>query len=37
MRLREPRSHVQVIPCIRIRRRLCLLSSSGVNDTRTVR
>ena len=32
MRLREPRRHVQVIPCIRIRRRLCLLSDGGVND-----
>ena len=32
MRLREPRRHVQVIPCIRIRRRLCLLSNGGVND-----
>ena len=32
MRLREPRRHVQVIPCICIRRRLCLLSGGGVND-----
>ena len=30
-RLREPSRHVQVIPCIRIRRRLCLLGSHIVN------
>ena len=30
-RLREPPRHVQVIPCVRIRRRLCLLGSHIVN------
>ena len=29
--LREPSRHVQVIPCVRIRRRLCLLGSHIVN------
>jgi prolyl-tRNA synthetase len=33
-RLREPPRHVQVIPCVRIRRRLCLLGSDIVNGRR---
>ncbi len=33
-RLREPPRHDQVIPCVRIRRRLCLLGSHIVNDAR---